>query len=36
MGVVTFWKEEDALFVARGDGTIELAGCGGIERDVIL
>jgi hypothetical protein len=34
--IMTFGKEEDALFVASRDGAIELAGCGGIEIDVIL
>jgi hypothetical protein len=36
VGIMTFGKEEDALFIAGGDGAIELAGCGGIEIDVIL
>lgn len=35
-GIVTFGKEKDPLFVAGGDGAIELAGCGGIEIDVVL
>jgi len=36
MGIVTFGKEEDALFVAGSDSTIELAGSSGIEIDVVL
>lgn len=36
MRIMTFGKEEDALFVAGCDGAIELAGCSGIEIDVIL
>jgi len=35
-GIVTFREEEDALFVAGCDGTIELTGSSGIEIDVVL